>query len=146
MLVLALSAVVAACSKEPAQQTPLVVPQAQNAEPPAATTTATGTIDAAGVPATYEATFSDQHLERIVEKREQGSAEYSFKGARLLHYAGPGLHDARNVDLRMDVNGKVLAGTAGSEPMSQEQISEITTRAQLLRSHALTQAAVRSHQ
>ena len=87
----------------------------------------------------------DNRLERIVETRDAGSAEYTFKGARLLHYSGPALHDARAVDLRMDVNGRVLSATAGSEPMSQEQISEITTRAQLLRSHALTQAAVRDH-
>ena len=128
------------------KQTPLIVPQARNEAPPAATTTATGTIDAAGIAARYEAQFNDNRLERIVETRDAGSAEYTFKGARLLHYSGPALHDARAVDLRMDVNGRVLSATAGSEPMSQEQISEITTRAQLLRSHALTQAAVRNHQ
>jgi hypothetical protein len=147
LLLLSLAAATMSCSKEPVPQTPLVVPQAQNETQAPVTTTATGTIDASGISASYEAQFSDNRLERIVETRgAAGSAEYSFKGARLLHYSGPALHDARAVDLRMDVNGRVLSATAGSEPMSQEQISEITSRAQLLRSHALTQVAVRGHQ
>jgi hypothetical protein len=148
LLLLSLAAATMSCSKEPVAQTPLVVPQAQNPSQPAmTTTTATGTIDAAGIAASYEAHFNDERLERIVETRSgAGSAEYSFKGARLLHYSGPALHDARAVDLRMDVNGRVLSATAGADPMSQEQISEITSRAQLLRSHALAQAAVSGHQ
>jgi hypothetical protein len=147
LMLLSLAAAMTSCSKEPAPQTPLVVPQAQNTTPAPETTTATGTIDAAGISASYEAQFSDARLERIVETRgAAGRAEYSFKGARLLHYSGPALHDGRAVELQLDVNGRVLSATAGSDPMSQEQISEITSRAQLLRSHALTQAAVRSHQ
>ena len=75
-----------------------------------------------------------------------GSAEYEFKGARLLRYSGAPIEPGANVELRMDVNGKVLSAMAGSQSLSPEQISKITSRAQLLRSHALAQAATRNHQ
>jgi hypothetical protein len=147
-MLIAFAAAATGCSKQPVQQTPLVTSAAQQSAPPEppSPATITATIDAAGLTASYEASFDRDKLERIVEKREAGSAEYEFKGARLLRYSGASLHGPEPVELRMDVNGKVLSATAGSGPLSQEQISEITSRAQLLRSHALAQAAVRSHQ
>jgi hypothetical protein len=147
MLMSSITLAAVACSKQPAQETPLVVAPPQLTQKAAPVTlTATGKINASGIAATYEARFEDGQLDRIVESRQSGSAEYAYKGARLLHYSGSALHDARAVELRMDVNGKVLSAMAGSDPLTQEQISEITSRAQLLRSHALTQAAVSSHQ
>ena len=147
--VLALAAASAACSKQPAQETPLVIAPAQVTPqplPPPASSSMTGSIDAAGIPAEYEARFEGNQLQRIVETRASGTAQYEFKGARLLHYSGTALHTRETVDLRMDVNGKVLSATSGAQPMQQEQISEISSRAQLLRSHALAQSASRSHQ
>jgi hypothetical protein len=145
-LALAIAFAAIGCSKQPASDAPLVTPSAQDAAAPPESTTMTGAIDAAGIPARYEAKFEGKQLERIVETRESGSAEYEFKGARLLRYSGAPLRAGENVELRMDLNGKVLSAMAGSQPLPQEQISEITSRAQLLRSHALAEAATRSHQ
>jgi hypothetical protein len=80
-----------------------------------------GQINAAGIAATYAATFADGEQLRIVEQRaDSRSGEYEFRGARLLHYSG-----------------------AGAAPA--QEISAIRERAQLLRSHALAQQTTRDH-
>ena len=146
LLAFAIVLAAAGCSKQPEQHAPLVTPTAQDATPAPTTSKMSAKIDAAGIAAHYEATFEGKQLVHLVETRAQGSAEYEVKGARLLSYSGAPLHGEEGIELRMDVNGKVLSAMAGSQPLPQQRISEITSRAQLLRSHALAQAATLAHQ
>src|SRR5688572_19661312 len=85
-----------ACSKEPAPaaptpNTPLVAVVPQANETKADAQTFDSRIDAAGVAATYRATFEENEHLRIAEQRaDSRSGEYEFRGARLLRYAGGG--------------------------------------------------------
>ena len=147
LIVLALGA----CSKEPAApSTPLVaaVPQAtQSAHDTKPTAqTLSSHINAAGVAATYEASFAEGERLRIAEQRaDSRSGEYEFRGARLLQYSGGGLSSAEAIELQFDLNGVLTLSKAGAGPVLAEEVSAIRERAQLLRSHALAQKATRDH-
>ena len=146
LILLALSA----CSKEqptPAQpSTPLVVAPAPAPQPAAPADTVSSHINAAGIAATYEATFGAQEQLRITEQRPQSrSGEYEFRGARLLHYSGSGLSSAQPIELGFDLQGAMTLSKAGSGPVPPAEVSAIRERAQLLRSHALAQKTSRDH-
>ncbi len=145
LIVLAL----AACSKEPtttqsAPLTPAIAPTNTDA---ANVRTLSGRINAAGIAATYEATFDEGERVRIAEQRaDSRKGEYELRGARLLHYSGSGLSSADAIELRFSVQGVLeLAKSGSGGTVPQEEISAIRERAQLLRSHALAQKTTRDH-
>jgi hypothetical protein len=139
-----------ACSKEPSasppSSTPLVaaVPQSPRASEDAHTLSSH--INAAGVAATYEATFGAQEQLRIAEQRaDSRNGEYEFRGARLLRYSGAGLSSPGMIELRFDLQGALTLSKAGAGAVAAEEVSALRERAQLLRSHALAQRMTREH-
>ena len=138
-----------ACSKEPAttQSAPITPAIAPTNEAAANARTLSGSIVAAGIAATYEATFEDNERIRIAEQRaDSRKGEYELRGARLLHYSGGGLSSADAIELRFTLQGVLEHAKSGSGgEVSQEEISAIRERAQLLRSHALTQKSTQDH-
>lgn len=144
LILLALSA----CSKEPAP--PHVTPLAPAVTPAndasANARKVSSQITAAGIAATYDATFEKGERLRIAEQRaDSRNAEYEFRGARLLHYSGGGLSSADPIELRFDLQGKLELAKARSGTVPPEEISAIRERAQLLRSHALAQKINHDH-
>lgn len=143
---------IGACSKERAQPAnpPLAAPLAsQNTQAGIAQNEEIIASDlvAAGMPASYRATFAAGQLQRIAETRAAlHTGEYEFRGARLMRYAGAALSNGGAIELRFDLQGGITMSTGGSGQVPAEEISAIRTRAQLLRSHALAQRASRSHQ
>jgi len=107
-------------------------------------------VTAAGIPSTYVARFENGQLTQISERRGTGqSGEYRFYGARVTRYAGAPLGAGPDVDIEFDLQGAVLSATrvGGAGPdIPAEEISAVSARGQLLRSHALTQRSVKSHQ
>jgi hypothetical protein len=139
-----------ACSKEPptspTPSTPLVATPAPAPESAAPADTLSSHINAAGIAATYEATFGAQEQLRIAEQRpDSRHGEYEFRGARLLHYSGSGLSSAEPIELGFDLQGAMTLSKAGSGPVPPAEVSAIRERAQLLRSHALAQKTSRDH-
>jgi hypothetical protein len=139
-----------ACSKEPSAQpppsTPLAaaIPQGQTAA--THVQTLSSRINAAGIAATYAATFGAEQQLRIVEQRaDSRNGEYEFRGARLLHYSGSGLSSTDPIELRFDLQGVLTLSKAGAGPVPAAEVSAIRERAQLLRSHALAQKTTRDH-
>jgi hypothetical protein len=140
-----------ACSKEPPTppppSTPLVTAPAPAPELAAApANTLSSHINAAGIAATYEATFGEQEQLRIAEQRaDSRHGEYEFRGGRLLHYSGSGLSSAEPIEVGFDLQGVMTLSKAGSGPVPAAEVSAIRERAQLLRSHALAQKTSRDH-
>jgi hypothetical protein len=138
-----------ACSKEapaPAPSTPLVAVARQTPAAPAPAETLNSHINAAGIAATYKATFGAQQQVSIVEERaDSRNGEYEFRGARLLHYSGSGLSSPDPIELRFDLQGVLTLSKAGAGPVPPAEVSAIRERAQLLRSHALAQKTSRDH-
>jgi len=139
-----------ACSKEPPtpppSSKPLIAAPVPAAKPVAPADTLSSHINAAGIAATYEATFGAQEQLRISEQRaESRNGEYEFRGARLLHYAGSGLSSLAPIELGFDLQGAMTLSKAGSGPVPPAEVSAIRERAQLLRSHALAQKSSRDH-
>ena len=136
-----------ACSKEPPPpSTPLAaaIPHAQDAA--ADVHTVSSRINAAGIAATYTATFGAEQQLRIAEQRtDSRNGEYEFRGARLLHYSGSGLSSTDPIELRFDLQGVLTLSKAGAGAVPAEEVSAIRERAQLLRSHALAQRTTRDH-
>lgn len=157
MLALALIAVLSGCSRDqPAREAPAsarVTPEIASQDSPAAQQDEHLTLDAeleTGDGSTrYQAHFSQTQLLRIDESRTRGAGtqagSYEFYGARLVKYDGAGLTSDAQVQLEMDPQGRVAKALAGGQSASAEEITAIRERAQLLRSHALTQRATRSH-
>ena len=139
--------VLGACSKQaPAPQTPLVAAAPQTQKASAAAETISNHINAAGIAATYEATFAAEEHVRIVEQRaDSRNGTYDFRGARLLHYSGSGVSTADPIELRFDLQGALTLSKAGAGAVPAEEVSAIRERAQLLRSHALAQRSSRDH-
>jgi hypothetical protein len=142
--------VLGACSKEapaPTPGTPLVAAVPQTQDTPAPADTLNSHINAAGIAATYQATFGvEQQQVRIAERRADSRAgEYEFRGARLLHYSGNGLSSADPIELRFDLQGVMTLSKAGAGAVPADEVSAIRERAQLLRSHALAQKTSRDH-
>ena len=137
-----------ACSKEPATQSAPLTPAIAPTNTAAANArTLSGRINAAGIAATYEATFDESERVRIAEQRaDSRKGEYELRGARLLHYSGNGLSSADAIELRFSLQGVLeLANSGSGGTVPQEEISAIRERAQLLRSHALAQKTTRDH-
>lgn len=138
-----------ACSKEPTttQTAPITPAITQTNDAAANAQTVSGEINAAGVAAKYEATFEDKERMRIVEQRaDSRKGDYQLRGARLLHYSGAGLSSADDIELRFSLQGVLEhAQSSGGGAVSQEEISAIRERVQLLRSHALAQKTTRDH-
>ena len=138
-----------ACSKgtTTTQSAPLTPAIAPTNDAAANSRTLSGRINAAGIEATYEATFAEDERVRIAEQRaDSRRGEYELRGARLLHYSGNGLSSADDIELRFSLQGVLeLAKSGSGGTVSQEEISAIRERAQLLRSHALAQKTTRDH-
>lgn len=137
-----------ACSKqpEPAPGTPLVaaVPQTNAAQ--AAEETLDSSINAAGLAASYQATFGANESVRIAEQRaDSHTGNYEFRGARLLRYSGGGLSRPAQIALEFDLSGALTLSKADAGPVSSQEIALVRERAQLLRSHALAQRTSRDH-
>jgi hypothetical protein len=108
--------------------------------------TLSGSINAAGIEATYEATFAKGEQVRIAEQRaDSRKGEYEFRGARLLHYSGSGVSIPDAIELRFNLQGALELAKAGSGSVPPEEISKIRERGALLRSHALAQKTTRDH-
>lgn len=141
------------CSKQPtpssAPAQPLVTPSVATAKSPT-NDVLTSSINAAGIPATYQASFAGAELERIEETRGDHSADagrntYEFLGARLMKYSGASLSDDAKIELEFSTRGTLNIARSDSREVTAEEISAIRSRAQLLRSHALAQQSTRSH-
>jgi hypothetical protein len=139
-----------ACSKEPPAapppSTPLVAAMPQAPDVAADERAVRSHVNAAGIAATYEATFGTEQQLRIAEQRaDSRNGEYEFRGARLLHYSGSGLASPGPIELRFDPHGVLTVSKADAGAVPTEEVSAIRQRAQLLRSHALAQKASREH-
>ena len=108
-----------------------------------------GKLTAAGIPTTYAAHFENGQLTRISEQRPAGATgEYRYYGARVTHYSGAPLGPGASVDIEFDLQGAVQSSKRADGAAAQltaEEIASIQTRAQLLRSHAMTQRSVQTH-
>ena len=137
-----------ACSKEPAP--PQITPLAPAVTPTQASSAhvrkLSSRVTAAGIAATYDATFEAGERLRIAEQRaDSRNGEYEFRGARLLHYSGGGLSSPTPIELRFDLQGALQLAKSASGTVAPEEISAIRERAQLLRSHALAQKSTQDH-
>lgn len=101
-------------------------------------------IDAGGRRTQYDAFFEGSQIVSIRETADDLIAEYHYRGGRLLKYmqTRPAT-DAK--ELELDERGRVQHAVAGARALATEEIDAIRTRAQLLRSHALAQRAIRMH-
>jgi hypothetical protein len=141
------------CAEKPAP-----APQSSNADvahPSVTTDSATAAdpnvtrakLNASGVAAEYAARFESEKLISIDEQRQPQpestlTGQYTYQGARLLRYQGAKVTEPAQLDLQFDLQGMVQG--RGPE-VSDEEITAIRNRAQLLRSHALAQRATRNH-
>lgn len=139
-----------ACSKEPepsqAPSRPLVEQSA--ADPMQASTDEFhGSFAPGGIAATYNARFKEGKIQSLEETRKATSqtATYEFLGARLMKYRGAALNSSDTIELEFDQQGQLVRASAGGKEVSAEQISAIRDRAQSLRSHAVSQYAVKGH-
>jgi hypothetical protein len=139
-----------ACSKEPKPATapgrPLVEQSAANPAP-GATDEFQASFAPGGIAATYRAKFSEGKIQSLEETRTAMSqtASYEFLGARLMKYSGAALNSNDRIELEFDQQGKVLKASAGTKEVSAEELTAIRDRAQSLRSHAVSQYAVKGH-
>lgn len=158
-LLIALLACLNACSREQppseAHSNAPITPELSSQDPlrapdSGAEVMLTADLNAGGIPSRYEAHFAEEQLHRIDESRTRGDevevGVYQFYGARLLRYDGAGLLHPTRVRLELDMQGRVTTALADGAPANAAEISAIRARAQLLRSHALTQRATRSHE
>jgi hypothetical protein len=137
-----------ACSKEPAP--PQSVPLTPAVAPAQASSVdarkVSSHVTAAGIAATYDATFEQGERLHIAEQRaDSRHGDYEFRGARLLHYSGGGLSSPESVELRFDLQGALELAKSASGSVPPEEVSAIRERAQLLRSHALAQETNHNH-
>jgi len=136
-----------ACSKQftPPPSAPLVTAPTEVAAP-ATALKVSSQLNAAGIAATYDATFEEREQMRIAEQRADARhGEYEFRGARLLHYSGSGLSSAEPIELRFNLQGALELAKSENGTVPPEEISAIRERAQLLRSHALAQKSTQDH-
>jgi hypothetical protein len=151
LLLIATSVLAAGCSKEspPATSpsTPLVEQRAADpVQKPGQEFR--GSFAPGGIAATYRAKFSEGKIQSLEETRTASShsATYEFLGARLMKYHGAALDSDDTIELEFDQQGKVLKARAGDKDVSAEAITAIRDRAQSLRSHAVSQYAVKGHE
>jgi len=145
--IVALSFIVAACSKESSTpSTPLVEPSAADSNP-ARVEEFGSKFAPGGVEGSYVATFSDGQITALSETRQPNAqtGAYEFRGARLMKYRGAALSSAANIELEFDLRGKVLVARAGDKEVNATEIAAIRDRAQSLRSHAVAHHDMRGH-
>jgi hypothetical protein len=155
---LVLVTLICACSKPPGPGQP-GSPDASDAAraapeaPPETGDVLRAKTTADGIPTRYSARFDEGQLKTIAEKRTSSvgeeSGEYRFYGARVTHYQGAALSGGTDVEVEFDMQGGVLSARrvdGSGSAIPPEEVTAIRTRAQLLRSHALTQRSVRAHQ
>jgi hypothetical protein len=149
-ITIAASLLASACSKEPAPSptpsTPLVEQRA--ADPlQKPTEEFRGSFAPGGIAATYRARFSEGKIQSLEETRKASAqtGTYEFLGARLMKYHGAALNSNDMIELEFDEQGKVRKARAGDNDVSAEEITAIRDRAQSLRSHAVSQYAVKGH-
>jgi hypothetical protein len=100
---------------------------------------------AGGFKTSYSAYFTETQLAKIVEARQgprEGHGEYTFTGARLVGYKGTALEREDNIEIAFDMKGAV---TSSSKAATEQDITQIRTRAQLLRSLALAHRSTTQH-
>lgn len=147
-MVITASLLASGCSKEPTPTatTPLVE---QRAADPVRKPTEEfrSSFAPGGIAATYRATFSEGKIQSLEETRKTSSriGTYEFHGARLMRYHGAALNSDDTLELEFDEQGKILKARAGEKNVSAEEITAIRDRAQSLRSHAVSQHAVKGH-
>lgn len=115
-------------------------------------------LTTAGMATRYDAYFDGQQLKAIVEERQAPSqsaqGEYLYMGARLMQYVGGPLpdvagHDAETIEMKLDLQGRLLSVRDREDParaIEPAQVDALRARAELLRSHALTQRSISAHQ
>lgn len=139
----------AACSKEPPATSPSKPLVEQSAADPAqaAADEFRGSFAPGGIAATYSAKFREGKIQSLAETRETTSqtGTYEFLGARLMKYSGAALNSNDTIELQFDEQGKVITARAGDKEVSAEEITAIRDRAHSLRSHAVSQYAVKGH-
>lgn len=100
-------------------------------------------IETGGQRAEYSAYFEGAQLAEIEEASTGASAEYLYRGARLLKYTQSSPRGTTQLEL--DDQGRVQRASNGHRELAPAEIDAIVSRAQLLRSHALAQQASRTH-
>jgi hypothetical protein len=139
------AASLAACSKAPSPQERHVSAAPSISLPDASANVLRVKQPIGGIETEYAAIFESDRLVRIVEQRQLEAtlgSEYEFMGARLLRYRGAKLREPVAVDLEFDAQGALLS----KEPeVADDELREIRSRAQLLRSHALARRATMHH-
>jgi hypothetical protein len=136
------------CSKPPpANSEPLVT--APDATDKASTIR--GSITLNGMQVRYTAHLKKGRIASIDEVRSaqdgrspQGT--YSFYEARLVKYSGQAFAASEREEVEFDLHGAIKQSRADGGTPSAGEIDAIRNRAELLRSHALTQQAVQAHQ
>ena len=157
MIAFAAITMVAACTERdtgdrqatPATAAAAIAEPSASELPPASGDTLEAKMTAAGIPTVYRARFDKGQLTSISERRGAGQAgEYQFYGARVTRYVGAPLGEGPNIDIEFDLQGAVVSARPVSGAWAQvraEEVSSISSRGQLLRSHALTQRSVKEH-
>jgi len=140
----------AACSKapEPAASPAKPLVEQSAADPaPTATDEFNGSFAPGGIAASYSARFREGKIQSLSETRKATSqtGTYEFLGARLMKYSGAALNSNDTIELQFDEQGKVIKARVGDKEASAEEITAIRDRAQSLRSHAVSQYAVKGH-
>jgi hypothetical protein len=145
---LLLTLALAGCSKPPAAPSePLVIAPAE----PAADQTVQASISSNTFESKYTAHLKNGRIARIDETRSardghSARGTYSFYEARLIEYNGDAIDSAEHEEVEFDLHGAIKQSQGAAGPLGAAEISAIRNRAELLRSHALTQEAVQLHQ
>jgi hypothetical protein len=137
----------AGCSKPPSGKTgPLVTAPASHEGSSVRAALTLGTSQSK-----YTAHVQNGRIASIDEARStqdgrttQGT--YSFYEARLVKYSGDGLVSLGHEEVEFDLQGAIKQSRSDAGTPSAAEIDAIRNRAELLRSHALTQQTVQAHQ
>jgi hypothetical protein len=146
---LLLTLALAGCSKPPsAKSGPLVVAPLQDMT---STQTVKELLTSNHIQSRYSAHFQNGRMTTIDEARTGPDARlstgvYSFYEARLVKYSGDGLNFSGHEEVEFDLHGAIKRSQAENGELNPEEIGAIRNRAELLRSHALAQQAIETHQ
>jgi len=104
-----------------------------------------------GMQAKYTAHLKNARIASIDEVRSMQEGRtargtYSFYEARLVKYSGDGFTSSAHEEVEFDLHGAIQHAQSDAGTPSTEEIGAIRNRAELLRSHVLTQQAVQAHQ
>jgi hypothetical protein len=144
---LLLTLAVTGCSKAPsAQSGPLVIAPTQTV----ADRTLRSSITSDNMETKYIAKLKNGRIAQIEETRSASDGRsakgaYTFFEARLIKYSGDGINATGHEEVEFDLHGAIKRSQAGSGSLSLDEVAAIRNRAELLRSHALTQKEVQAH-